>query len=193
MNQCRADYCLKFFKIKTPNLAIFSTDKIPRILNHKMVQGGDLISSFWLNTCFGQGNWFLFNHAHSAIPLLFLKVDKRFERVILYLVFCPKMCPRTFLLCFDLNSLLTLPKWIRYKTPPWVQLEERFLFSSVARISNPIFQNENSWIQTSVQWQFSGLSFETWEIRYNFWAKDRDFQTNIFSWLLSSLSTWRFL
>ena len=32
------------WNIKTPNLSIFSTEKIPRILNHKMVQGGDLIS-----------------------------------------------------------------------------------------------------------------------------------------------------
>ena len=32
------------WNIKTHNLFIFSTEKIPRILNHKMVQGGDLIS-----------------------------------------------------------------------------------------------------------------------------------------------------
>ena len=32
------------WNIKTHNLFIFSTEKITRILNHKMVQGGDLIS-----------------------------------------------------------------------------------------------------------------------------------------------------
>jgi hypothetical protein len=32
------------WNIKTPNLSIFSTEKIPRILNPQMVQGGDLIS-----------------------------------------------------------------------------------------------------------------------------------------------------
>ena len=32
------------WNIKSPNLFIFSTEKIPRILNHQMVQGGDLIS-----------------------------------------------------------------------------------------------------------------------------------------------------
>jgi hypothetical protein len=30
--------------IKTSNLSIFSTEKISRILNHKMVLGGDMIS-----------------------------------------------------------------------------------------------------------------------------------------------------
>ena len=32
------------WNIIAPNLSIFSTEKIPRILNHQMVQGGDLIS-----------------------------------------------------------------------------------------------------------------------------------------------------
>ena len=32
--------------IETLNLAIFSTEKIPRILNRKMVKGGDLMQQF---------------------------------------------------------------------------------------------------------------------------------------------------
>ena len=129
----------RFNPMKTLIPIFFLLCLLQRILHIVFVK---ILLSWYIN--FGQGNWFLFSHAHSAIPLLFLKVDKRFERVILYLVFCPKTCPRTFLLCLDLNSLLTLQKWIRYKTHPWVQLEERFLFSSVARISNLIFQNKNS-------------------------------------------------
>ena len=45
--------------IKTHNLFIFSTEKIPRILNHEMVQGGDLISYLWVQQFAVKGcpNW----------------------------------------------------------------------------------------------------------------------------------------
>ena len=49
---CWEEYCesmhswllSEVWNIIAPNLSIFSTEKIPRILNHQMVQGGDLIS-----------------------------------------------------------------------------------------------------------------------------------------------------
>ena len=44
---CESMHCWllsKVWNIIAPNLSIFSTEKIPRVLKHQMVQGGDFIS-----------------------------------------------------------------------------------------------------------------------------------------------------